>query len=360
MKLVKPGRYLLGVRIYGSAGSTYVPYPRTYYPGVNDESRATVITIAEGQTLNEVDLQLPPRLIEQKLEGIVSWPDSQPIMGATVWLKETEYPNHDMPYRVTTDEKGLFSFKVYEGMKYTLNAIFDSETKGKQRRSETLEVRPSGNPGIVRLTIPRWTAHDYLKTPAQNRNRGGNRDMQSNVKNLLLIALIWLAVVLGCSQADDRKLKEFKEAQRKLNAAATELAKLPAKEQLTSEPYLKGKVVMVRQYQGRAFHTREFDVGQFGEAAAKTPEEVQTVVVVSCLRTERGFYRTNENPPRDLPAFSHDCDLTLIDRTIPAVIFKKRFEAKIREEAGATANTKEVEAYSEHEITDFLKSLPRK
>ena len=30
MKLVAPGRYLLGVRIVGSAGATYVPFPQTY------------------------------------------------------------------------------------------------------------------------------------------------------------------------------------------------------------------------------------------------------------------------------------------------------------------------------------------
>ena len=155
MKLVKPGRYLLGVRIYGSAGSTYVPYPRTYYPGVTDESQATVITITEGQVITDRDLQLPPALIEKKLEGVVVWPDGQPIKGATVWLKEIEYTNNDMPYRVTTDDQGRFSFKVYAGMKYSLLAIVDSEIKGKQKRSELLEIRTSEKPDLVKLIVSR-------------------------------------------------------------------------------------------------------------------------------------------------------------------------------------------------------------
>jgi hypothetical protein len=155
MKLVPPGRYLLGVRIYGSAGSTYVPYRRTYYPGVFDESQATVINIAEGQVVNAVDLNLPPPLIERKLEGVVGWPDEQPVKGATVWLKEIEYPNGDMPYRATTDDQGRFSFKVFEGMKYSLVAIVDSEIKGKQKRSETLEIRATENPEVLKLIVNR-------------------------------------------------------------------------------------------------------------------------------------------------------------------------------------------------------------
>ena len=155
MKLVQPGSYLLGVRIFGSAGSTYVPYPRTYYPGVPDESRATTITIAEGQVIDNVDWQLPPALIEKKLEGVVIWPDGQPVKGATVWLKEIEYADKDMPYRVDTDEQGHFSFKVYAGMKYSLVAIYDSETKGKQKRSDVLEIRVAENPEVVKLIISR-------------------------------------------------------------------------------------------------------------------------------------------------------------------------------------------------------------
>jgi hypothetical protein len=155
IKLVKPGRYLLGVRIFGSAGSTYVPYPRTYYPGVPDEARATIITIAEGQVINDVDWQLPPALIEKTLEGVVIWPDGQPVKGATVWLKEIEYADKDMPYRVTTGEQGDFSFKVYAGMKYSLLAVYDSETKGKQKRSAVLEIRVAENPEIVKLIVSR-------------------------------------------------------------------------------------------------------------------------------------------------------------------------------------------------------------
>jgi hypothetical protein len=185
--------------------------------------------------------------------------------------------------------------------------------------------------------------------------------MKTNSKNLLLITIIFIIVVLGCSDKEgEQKRKETKEAMEKLSAVAGDLAKLPPKEQLTNEPYIKGKVVMVRQNEGGKPYVNNMDNGQFGETYARTPEEVQTVALVNCSKTQKGNYRTNENPPRELPAFSTDCNLTLIDRTIPAVIFKKRFEAKLDEKAGVTAQTKEVNSYAEHEMSDFLKALPRK
>lgn len=105
--------------------------------------------------INELDLQLPPALIEKKLEGVVIWSDGQPIKGATVWLKEIEYVNNDMPYRVNTDDKGRFSFKVYAGMKYSVLATIDSETKGEQKRSDRLEIRATENTEVVKLIINR-------------------------------------------------------------------------------------------------------------------------------------------------------------------------------------------------------------
>ena len=105
--------------------------------------------------INDVDWQLPPALIEKKLEGVVIWPDGLPVKGATVWLKEIEYADKDMPYRANTGEQGDFSFKVYAGMKYSLLAIYDSETKGKQKRSAVLEIRVAESPEVVKLVISR-------------------------------------------------------------------------------------------------------------------------------------------------------------------------------------------------------------
>ena len=151
LKLLQPGRYLVGVRIYGLAGSTYVAYPRTYYPGVSEQAQATVITLAEGQQLNLSEMILSARLFEQSLNGIVVDADGHPVSGATVWLKETEYTDHDMPYRTTTDSEGRFSFKTYEGIKYHVNAYLDVD-QNKRRQAE-MDIRISSNPATIKLVL---------------------------------------------------------------------------------------------------------------------------------------------------------------------------------------------------------------
>jgi hypothetical protein len=152
MKLVKPGRYYLGVRIFGLAGATWVPYPQTYYPGVKDRSDATVITISEGQRIELEQMVLPPRFIDGTLNGIVVDPDGTPVAGATVWLKERQYQDADMPYRRETDREGRFSFQVYEGIKYSLNA--NVEAGGRHvKKSDELEVVITSNQDPVKLVL---------------------------------------------------------------------------------------------------------------------------------------------------------------------------------------------------------------
>jgi hypothetical protein len=149
MKLLKPGRYYLGVRIAGSAGATY---PQTYYPGVKDRSQATVITIGEGQRIELEELILPARFIERTLNGIVVDADGTPVAGATVWLKERQYNDSDMPYRRETDSEGRFSYPVYEGIKYELNAYVDS-TERREKSSAPLEIVITSNPEPIKLVI---------------------------------------------------------------------------------------------------------------------------------------------------------------------------------------------------------------
>jgi 5-hydroxyisourate hydrolase-like protein (transthyretin family) len=152
MKLVAPGRYLLGVRIVGSAGATYVPFPQTYYPGVSEKSAATIITVSEGQHFEANDLILPPRFVERQLNGIVLDSSGQPVRGATVWLKEIQYKDSDMPYRRETDEEGKFVFLVFEGVKYRLNAYLDRK-EGPRAESGELQIVIPSNPETIKLVL---------------------------------------------------------------------------------------------------------------------------------------------------------------------------------------------------------------
>ena len=152
MRLVKPGRYYLGVRIAGSAGATYVPYPQIYYPGVKDKSQATVLTVAEGQRIELDELVLGARFIDRTLSGTVVDEEGKPVAGAAVWLKERQYEDSDMPYRKDTDSEGRFSFSVYEGIKYSIVAFLDTAER-REKASEPLEIVISSNQQPIKLVL---------------------------------------------------------------------------------------------------------------------------------------------------------------------------------------------------------------
>jgi hypothetical protein len=54
-----------------------------------------------------------------------------------------------------------------------------------------------------------------------------------------------------------------------------------------------------------------------------------------------------------------DCELTIIDRSKQAVIFKKTFEATPSEQRMVIANSVSKQS-SQSDIAEFLKSLPKK
>ena len=57
-----------------------------------------------------------------------------------------------MPYRRETDSEGRFSYPVYEGIKYELNANVDVDGR-RVKRSEPLEVVITSNQEPIKLVL---------------------------------------------------------------------------------------------------------------------------------------------------------------------------------------------------------------
>ena len=169
-----------------------------------------------------------------------------------------------------------------------------------------------------------------------------------------------MSFVAGCKSEEARK----RESERlngfaKMAAARTEFAQKPLKEALVTQPYLNGKFVMLTS----------FNRGEFGFATAPlatrdliaaTVDEVGTVVLQECFQTQKGVYTTTENPPRKLPALSVDCTVTLIDRSIQAIIYVKKFETEPAADVRVSETARSVSSTPSEEIGEFLSSLPRK
>jgi hypothetical protein len=91
-----------------------------------------------------------------------------------------------------------------------------------------------------------------------------------------------------------------------------------------------------------------------------TPEEVTTVVLNECKSKQKGVYRTNDNPPREVPAIAIDCDVSLIDRKAGVVFYVRHFDGKLNESVNISQTSNSVAKGPSEEINKFLGTLPKR
>jgi hypothetical protein len=124
-----PGRYYLGFNLRGGP-NIMSPYPEFYYPGVEDRSKATLITLAEGQKISNLNLQRPLRLAERMIEGVAVWPDGKPYSencGISLTNPRTGYREGNC---VSSDAEGRFKIKAIEGQTYHVVASIVGPKRG--------------------------------------------------------------------------------------------------------------------------------------------------------------------------------------------------------------------------------------
>jgi 5-hydroxyisourate hydrolase-like protein (transthyretin family) len=147
-KAIPAGRYVFLIR-YNDLFNR--PSPYVYHPGVKDSDQATNVRIGEGERIEKYDMVLPPRPSESTVSGVVVWSDGKPVRNASIDYSEI---NGSTAYNVEPDKEGRFSFKLYDGLKITMNA---SVNVGKEKflYSDYVEVTATGEDIKVKLVIPR-------------------------------------------------------------------------------------------------------------------------------------------------------------------------------------------------------------
>lgn len=98
------------------------PFPLTYYPGVLDKEKATVLTIASGDKLQDLDIHIPSQRPRRTIQGRLLFSDGRPAAEESVEFTSEEKPgqNQDCVY-AKTDAEGRFKLSVLEGSKGTLH-----------------------------------------------------------------------------------------------------------------------------------------------------------------------------------------------------------------------------------------------
>ncbi len=207
---------------------------------------------------------------------------------------------------------------------------------------------------------------------------------RSNLWNVLLVAGMFLLAILGCKTAEEKERqrqnqeRRDQQAQQKQKTAyivkemetkTDEWARLAPPVKLVKDPYIKGKLVIVHRRANDVNEVLENDVVGLGEMHAQTPSEVQTVVQTDCFEVRRGSYVTKDEEKKEIPAYVSECETAIIDLSLPALIYRRKFEnADLKDEITAQnidwetvkRKNKVVASQPQREIRDFLLSLPRR
>jgi hypothetical protein len=148
-KAIPPGQYALGVWFDGLNVQNR-PFQQIYHPGVENIDQATIVTIDDGEKVEMSDLVLPPPQAEHSVEGVVEWPDGNPVPNAGI-----EYLTVNIPagYGAKSDQEGRFSFKVHDGLKIKIRARGELEL-GKYIYSDWVEASVMGEDVKVKIVLP--------------------------------------------------------------------------------------------------------------------------------------------------------------------------------------------------------------
>ncbi|HET6930841.1 MAG TPA: carboxypeptidase-like regulatory domain-containing protein [Candidatus Acidoferrum sp.] len=115
-----PGDYYVGVNINNSP-SAGQPFPPTYYPGVTDQKKASVVSIGLGE-VKELELPVIEIAKPRQVHFIAIGLDGKPLKSIYVQLEDLRHPGDASSYvNVDLDRNGAGMLTIYAGYSYHLH-----------------------------------------------------------------------------------------------------------------------------------------------------------------------------------------------------------------------------------------------
>jgi hypothetical protein len=93
------------------------PFRRTFYPGVSERERAAVISVAPGQTIENIDIVISKLEETIVVKGVLQYSDGNPVVDEYVKFKVMKTDDKvDGDVMAQTDSKGQFTMRILKGL----------------------------------------------------------------------------------------------------------------------------------------------------------------------------------------------------------------------------------------------------
>jgi Carboxypeptidase regulatory-like domain len=122
LRNVKAGEYYLGINL-AHTPSEAMPFSRYFYPGTEEPSQAGIVVIKQAPGVETFHFSIPAAQHERTIEGFVYWPDGRPGEQVHILLEDPRWPWQTHTVSATTDAKGHFAVKVFDGTVYRVHAV---------------------------------------------------------------------------------------------------------------------------------------------------------------------------------------------------------------------------------------------
>jgi hypothetical protein len=116
------------------------PFPRSFYPGVQDQSETKILRIKDGQQLLNANIKLSDGFATRKLKVQLKWKDGRPAGEVTV-KAQAEQGGNPAAQKLAD---GLYQFTILQSARYTFSAWEDLDPQhASQRHGDTTCTIPA-------------------------------------------------------------------------------------------------------------------------------------------------------------------------------------------------------------------------
>ncbi|HEY0701244.1 MAG TPA: hypothetical protein VGD60_00610 [Candidatus Acidoferrales bacterium] len=174
---IGPGQYILVFNRLNREDPNS-PYPRTFYPGVSDQSETKIIHVKDGEQLLNANIKLRNGFPTRKVRVALKWKDGRPLGEVTVSAK-AETGGNPAAQKIA---EGLYQFTLLQSARYSFSAWEDLDPQHATQRhgaqtcslparidSDTITVDPL----TAATTPPEASSNETSAADASAANNGG-------------------------------------------------------------------------------------------------------------------------------------------------------------------------------------------